>query len=180
MGPPRRRATASPSQPYRQLRRLWSSGASLGSLFGVASTTRPPARELTALAVAIGLNPLCSTFGLEKLHKLLRNNRPSEGLAELRASARSKRSSAWSCGRSRCGSSPIPDALDRFLSRRRPPHQGSSLLDAPGHPCTIRIMTTPGRRLRKTLPSKTGFKRPILQSPLKFILSFAMGFDGNA
>ena len=101
---------------------------SLRSPFGVASTTRPPARDLTALAMAIGLNPLCSTFGLEKLHKILRNNRPSEGLAELQASARSKRSSAWSCGRSRCGSSPVPDALDRFLSRRRPPHQGSSLV----------------------------------------------------
>jgi hypothetical protein len=35
--------------------------------------------------MAIGLNALCSTFGLEKLHKLLRNNRLSEGLAELEA-----------------------------------------------------------------------------------------------
>jgi hypothetical protein len=31
-----------------------------------------------------------------------------------------------------------------------------------------------------SLPSKTGPKRPVLRSPLKFISSFAMGFGGNA
>jgi hypothetical protein len=65
-------------------------------------------------------------------------------------------------------------AADRFLSCCRPPHQGSSLLDVPGNPRTIRTVATQGRRLRNTLPSRAGPKRLVLRSPLKLISSFAM------
>jgi hypothetical protein len=127
--------------------------------------------------MAIGSNPLSSTFGLEKLHKLLRNNRPSEGLAELRALEAIIGLVMWSLSlRLVAGTW----CVRSILIARRPPNQGGSLLDMPGNPCTIPIMATPGRRLRKTLPSKTTTKRPVLRLALKFILSFAMGFGGNA